>query len=65
MISDAVTFSKKMLSGGIYHKSSLRPPHAGRLINTWVGDPHKVLMLEAVSKLLAQMSHQFLINFFL
>ena len=48
-IIDAVTFSKKMLSGGIFHKSSLRPPQAGRLVNTWVGDPHKVLMLEAVS----------------
>lgn len=47
---DAVTFSKKMLSGGIYHKSTLRPPQAGRLVNTWVGDPHKVLMLEAVLK---------------
>ncbi len=47
---DAVTFSKKMLSGGIYHKSSLRPAQAGRIINTWVGDPHKVLMLDAVVK---------------
>jgi len=45
---DAVTFSKKMLSGGIYHKSSLRPPQGGRIVNTWVGDPHKTIMLEAV-----------------
>lgn len=39
-----------MLSGGIFSKSSIRPPHAGRIVNTWVGDPHKVLMLEAVVK---------------
>ena len=48
---DAVTFSKKMLSGGIYHKKTLRPAHPGRVVNTWVGDPHKALMLEAVSLL--------------
>merc|ERR1719510_2878760 len=47
---DLMTFSKKMLSGGIYTKSSTRPAQAGRIINTWVGDPHKVLMLEAVIK---------------
>jgi len=47
---DALTFSKKMLSGGIYHKSSLRPNQGGRIVNTWVGDPHKVMMLEAVIK---------------
>jgi len=47
---DALTFSKKMLSGGIYHKSTLRPDQAGRIVNTWVGDPHKVMMLEAVLK---------------
>jgi len=45
---DLMTFSKKVLSGGIYHKSSIRPSHPGRIINTWVGDPHKVLLLEAV-----------------
>ena len=39
-----------MLSGGIYHKSSLRPNQGGRIVNTWVGDPHKVMMLEAVIK---------------
>ena len=38
-----------MLSGGIFTKSSMRPAQAGRIINTWVGDPHKILMLEAVS----------------
>ena len=39
-----------MLSGGIFTKSSMRPAQAGRIINTWVGDPHKILMLEAVSQ---------------
>ena len=43
-----MTFSKKMLSGGIYHKSTHRPAQPGRIINTWVGDPHKLLLLEAV-----------------
>ena len=38
-----------MLSGGIFTKSSMRPAQAGRIINTWVGDPHKILMLVAVS----------------
>ena len=45
---DVMTFSKKMLSGGIYHKEALRPPHPGRILNTWLGDPHKVIMLEEV-----------------
>ncbi|XP_071746055.1 4-aminobutyrate aminotransferase, mitochondrial isoform X2 [Lepeophtheirus salmonis] len=47
---DIVTFSKKMLSGGIYHKKSHRPEHPGRVINTWLGDPHKVIMLSEVWK---------------
>ncbi|TRY75786.1 hypothetical protein TCAL_01296 [Tigriopus californicus] len=45
---DIVTFSKKMLSGGIYHNQDHRPAQPGRIINTWVGDPHKIVMLEAV-----------------
>jgi len=44
---DIVTFSKKMLSGGIFHKETHRPKHAGRVINTWVGDPHKMILLSA------------------
>ena len=39
---DIVTFSKKMLTGGLFHKSSLRPKQAYRIFNTWVGDPGKV-----------------------
>jgi len=44
---DIVSFSKKMLSGGIFHKESHRPKHPGRIINTWVGDPHKMILLSA------------------
>ena len=39
---DIVTFSKKMLTGGLYHKPELRPRQAWRIFNTWVGDPSKV-----------------------
>lgn len=39
---DIVTFSKKMLTGGLYHKADLRPRQAWRIFNTWVGDPSKV-----------------------
>jgi len=48
--ADVVSFSKKMLSGGIYHNLEHRPPHPGRILNTWVGDPHKIIMLEQVVK---------------
>ena len=39
---DIVTFSKKMLTGGLYHKPELRPQQPWRIFNTWVGDPSKV-----------------------
>lgn len=45
---DIVTFAKKMFSGGIYHNIEHRPKHPARIMNTWVGDPHKVLMLKEV-----------------
>ena len=38
---DIVTFSKKMLTGGIYHRKDLRPKQPYRIFNTWVGDPSK------------------------
>jgi len=47
---DLVTFSKKMLSGGIYHKDDLRPQHGARVFNTWVGEPSKLIILDAVIK---------------
>ena len=49
--ADVVSFSKKMLSGGIYHNLEHRPHHPGRILNTWVGDPHKIIMLEQVTGL--------------
>eukprot|EP00095_Tigriopus_kingsejongensis_P010352 maker-scaffold1185_size56580-snap-gene-0.11 protein:Tk10352 transcript:maker-scaffold1185_size56580-snap-gene-0.11-mRNA-1 annotation:"4-aminobutyrate mitochondrial precursor" len=51
---DIVTFSKKMLSGGIFHNRDHRPPQPGRILNTWVGDPHKIVMLEAVLQTIRQ-----------
>jgi len=47
---DIVSFSKKMLTGGIYHKKSLRPKQSYRIFNTWVGDPGKLILLDAVLK---------------
>jgi len=47
---DIVTFSKKMLTGGLYHKPELRPKQAWRIFNTWVGDPGKLVLLDAVLK---------------
>jgi len=45
---DLVTFSKKMLSGGIFHKSELAPQQGARVFNTWVGEPSKLIILNAV-----------------
>ena len=45
---DIVTFSKKMISGGIYHRSTHRPQKPGRILNTWLGDAHKTLLLTEV-----------------
>jgi len=47
---DVVSFSKKMMSGGVYHNMEHRPPHPGRILNTWIGDPHKIILLEQVVK---------------
>lgn len=45
---DLVTFSKKMQLGGYYHVESLRPKQSYRVFNTWMGDPSKIILLEAV-----------------
>ncbi|XP_012255847.2 4-aminobutyrate aminotransferase, mitochondrial [Athalia rosae] len=45
---EVVTFSKKMQMGGFYHLPELRPPHPYQVFNTWMGDPGKFLLLEAV-----------------
>ena len=38
---DIVSFSKKMQTGGFFHKTELRPKAPYRILNTWVGDPSK------------------------
>ncbi|RWS27586.1 4-aminobutyrate aminotransferase-like protein [Leptotrombidium deliense] len=45
---DMVTFSKKMLSGGFFYKPEFRPDKPYRIFNTWLGDPAKMILLEAV-----------------
>eukprot|EP00550_Attheya_septentrionalis_P010265 CAMPEP_0198288694 /NCGR_PEP_ID=MMETSP1449-20131203/7121_1 /TAXON_ID=420275 /ORGANISM="Attheya septentrionalis, Strain CCMP2084" /LENGTH=491 /DNA_ID=CAMNT_0043986893 /DNA_START=162 /DNA_END=1637 /DNA_ORIENTATION=+ len=44
---DIVTFSKKMQTGGYYAKPEMRPTESYRIFNTWMGDPAKMLQLEA------------------
>lgn len=45
---DVVTFSKKMLTGGYFYREEFRPREAYRVFNTWLGDPSKMVLLEAV-----------------
>lgn len=47
---DIVTFSKKMQIGGFFYKEPFRPDQAFRIFNTWLGDPSKLVFLEAVVK---------------
>lgn len=47
---DAVTFSKKMQLAGYYCTEELVPKAAYRIFNTWMGDPARLLQLEAVVK---------------
>ena len=49
---DIVTFSKKMLTGGIYYKKEKIVPNLKpfRIFNTWCGDPGKIILLNAVLK---------------
>ena len=52
--ADIVTYSKKMLAAGIYHKKDLAPKHPARIFNTWVGEPSKLILLEAVLDTIAK-----------
>ncbi|XP_043254004.1 4-aminobutyrate aminotransferase, mitochondrial-like [Colletes gigas] len=45
---DIVTFSNKMQASGFYHSSEYMPMRPYRVFNTWMGDPSKILLLEAV-----------------
>lgn len=44
---DVVTFSKKLYTGGFYVKAGLRPQAPYQIFNTWLGDPSKLVQLEA------------------
>ncbi|CAG5898951.1 unnamed protein product [Menidia menidia] len=46
--ADIVSFSKKLLTGGYYHKDELQADKAYRIFNTWMGDPSKNLFLAEV-----------------
>ncbi|XP_065898676.1 4-aminobutyrate aminotransferase, mitochondrial-like [Dysidea avara] len=45
---DYVTFGKKMQLGGYFHLEGRRPRHENRINNTWMGDPVRMLMLQAI-----------------
>lgn len=45
---DIVTFAKKMQTGGYFYKDQLRVDAAYRIYNTWLGDPVRILYLEAI-----------------
>lgn len=47
---DFVTFSKKMLTGGYFSREGVRPTMGYQVFNTWMGDPHKLVQLEALLK---------------
>uniref|UniRef100_A0ABI7WPI0 Uncharacterized protein n=1 Tax=Felis catus TaxID=9685 RepID=A0ABI7WPI0_FELCA len=46
--ADVMTFSKKMMTGGYFHKEEFRPNAPYRIFNTWLGDPSKNLLLAEV-----------------
>nr|XP_061805815.1 4-aminobutyrate aminotransferase, mitochondrial-like isoform X3 [Nerophis lumbriciformis] len=46
--ADIVSFSKKLLTGGYYHKLELQADKAYRIFNTWMGDPSKNVLLAEV-----------------
>jgi len=51
---DFVTFSKKMLTGGYFYNSEYRPDQGYRIYNTWLGDPSKMVLLEAVIRVIKE-----------
>ena len=44
---DVMTFAKKMHIGGYYFRAELKPNQPYRILNTWLGDPARILFLEA------------------
>lgn len=51
---DIVTFAKKMLIGGFYHKPEIRVQQPFRIFNTWMGDQSKLLLLKEVIKVIQE-----------
>lgn len=51
---DVVTFSKKMLIGGFYHKPEIRVQQPLRIFNTWMGDQSKLILLKEVVKVIQE-----------
>ncbi|KAL9956103.1 hypothetical protein ACROYT_G037530 [Oculina patagonica] len=51
---DIVTFSKKMLIGGFYHKPEVRVAQPMRIFNTWMGDQSKLVLLKEVVKVIQE-----------
>jgi len=51
---DILTFSKKTLTGGFYHTDEMRPTEGYRIFNTWMGDPSRVVLLEAMVNTIRQ-----------
>jgi len=45
---DIMTFAKKMQTGGYYYKNELKVDQPYRIFNTWLGDPIRIIYLEAI-----------------
>lgn len=45
---DYVCFSKKLQTGGYFHKESARPDVGYRIFNTWMGEPIKLVQLQVI-----------------
>ncbi|CAF3340686.1 unnamed protein product [Rotaria sp. Silwood1] len=51
---DIVTFAKKFQTGGYFAKPEFQPKQPYRIFNTWMGEPAKLLVLDAVLKTVKQ-----------
>lgn len=45
---DVMTFAKKLQTAGYFAMADMRPKEGYRIFNTWMGDPSKAMMLEAI-----------------
>ncbi|XP_056640072.1 4-aminobutyrate aminotransferase, mitochondrial-like [Diorhabda sublineata] len=45
---DIMTFSKKMQMAGFFHSDEITVKLPSRIFNTWMGDPGKTILLEAI-----------------